>query len=137
MTDQKFSASQLVLIHNAVTTGAQVKKFESQGKAMARTLHALGANSLTLEQGARLAGLLPAETVPAPYDPATLHQAVNLVNGETVSVAKLHGPTRAVEGDAPMLIKNVFSSADSIGTIAWSCLSSPYTRAALASTTQM
>jgi len=42
------------------------------------------------------------KAVPAPkqltYDPASIRQAVNLVNGETVSVANLHGPVRAVDG---------------------------------------
>ena len=35
----------------------------------------------------------------APYDPASLKQATNLMNGETVSVATLHPPVRRVAGD--------------------------------------
>jgi hypothetical protein len=129
----KLSAAQLVLIHNAVTTGAQVKKFESQPKALARTLYVLGANALTLEQGARLAGLLPAEDAapaekvlvrtqewpyakavgpePKAYDPASIRQATNLVNGETVSVANVHGPVRAVDGDPEAAARKVAAEA--------------------------
>lgn len=35
----------------------------------------------------------------APYDPASLKQATNLVNGAPVSVANLHPPVRSVAGD--------------------------------------
>ena len=108
-----FSAAKLVLVYNAVTTDKPVKKFESQPRALERTLAEL--NRLGLSEADALAKLNPApaaapaaavtrvdflsqvrDILTAPAAPRTVTDAVS---GETLPrPASVHGRLRLVEG---------------------------------------
>lgn len=93
----KFSAAKLVQVFNAVTAGAPVKKFESQPKALARTLVEIEKAGLTIEKALNRVALMTPPAIAAELPPVTV---LNLVNGATLPrLTALHSPLRQVDGD--------------------------------------
>jgi hypothetical protein len=54
---------------------------------------------------------LPIEHPKPAYDPASKHQAINLMDGQPVSVANLHPPVRTVAGDLEKVARKAMRKA--------------------------